>query len=89
MMLRTQLMLDEETKKDLERLAMVENISMAKLVRKFIKEGVMKKEKKIKVRKKTLGEFILHLSENAGRSNGKGDLAKRHDYYLYGEGRIK
>jgi len=89
-MLRTQMMIDEKTKRELERAAEAEKVSMGKLARKFIRQGLENRKGKMKKSKKrTLGEFILRLSENAGRSRGKGDLSIRHDYYLYGEGRIK
>jgi len=79
-------MIDKETKDELVALAQAQGVSMAKIVRKLVKDG-LKKDRADK--KKTVGNFLSLLVENAGRSKGKRDLARNHDYYLYGPGRIK
>jgi hypothetical protein len=88
------MMIDKETKDELEALATLERTSMAKLTREFIKEGIVRRKKKKEVKKKgklNLGEFILKLAKEAKKHKGSGvgDLAQNHDHYLYGEGRIK
>ena len=48
MLLRTQILLDEETKRDLEYLSEVKNQSISKLVRTYLSEKVRLEKKKAK-----------------------------------------
>lgn len=93
MLQRTQILLDTETKRDLEYLSEVTNRSMSELVREFVAEKVKiekKKYKKPKGRKMTGAEALLKLAEEAKKIDEKygsdypTDLSINFDHYLYG-----
>lgn len=75
-------MLDQKTKAELKKIAAAEARSMADVARELLFEGIRKKKSK------DLGRSLIEMAKKADRS-GVGDLAERHDYYLYGGGRIK
>lgn len=78
-MVRTQIYLPEEQYKRLNQIAKRENISMAQVIRIYIKTGLRKEE----VVDKSGREAILSLI-GIGTGKGPKDLSTNHDYYLYG-----
>lgn len=93
MLQRTQILLDTETKRDLEYLSEVTNRSMSDLVRQFVAEKVKvekKRVKKQKVKKMSGAEALLKMAEEAKKIDEKygtdypTDLSINHDHYLYG-----
>jgi len=91
MLVRTQIMLDDKTKRDLEYLSEVKNQSMSSLVRKFVAEKVKMEKKRVKKVKVMDGATaLLLMSKEAERiekkypSYGPTDLSINHDHYLYG-----
>lgn len=97
MLQRTQIMLDDKTKADLEFLSIKKGESMSSLVRKFLKDKIKQEKKKIpKESRKTGGaEALLKMAEEAEKidkkygSNYPTDLSINHDYYLYGAPKVK
>ena len=55
MLIRTQIMLDHQTKRDLEYLSQVKNQSMSSLVRQFVAEKVQVEKKIMNKSKKIMG----------------------------------
>ncbi|KKQ42116.1 MAG: hypothetical protein US60_C0023G0006 [Microgenomates group bacterium GW2011_GWC1_37_8] len=93
MLLRTQILLDEETKRDLEYLSEVKNQSISKLVRTYLSEKVRlekKKAKRKRIKKMSGVETLLKMAESAEKLakkykiSGPRDLSINHDHYLYG-----
>lgn len=81
-MIRTNIYLPKDLHEKLRHTAKNEETSVAQLVRGFVENGLASKEKK------TSGaEVLLAMAKRAKPSRIR-NLAKRHDYYLYGEGRI-
>lgn len=83
-MIRTNIYLPEDLHKTLQRVAKEEGDSMAEFVRKLLQEK-LNGQKKFK----NGAEMFSKMLTNAKKSKGSGlkDLAKNHDYYLYGAGR--
>lgn len=75
MMIRTQIMLDYKTKKDLRDLAQSEGKSLSQIVRDSLKKTVKERKKKM-----SGVEFLGWLAKNAG--HGPGD--SEYDKYAYG-----
>lgn len=93
MLQRTQILLDEETKRDLEYLSEVKNQSISKLVRTFLAKKVKiekRKEKKKGVKKLSGVETLLKMAESAEmlakkyKITGPKDVSINIDHYLYG-----
>lgn len=91
MLVRTQIMLDDQTKRDLEYLSEMKNQSMSALVRKFVAEKVKIEKKKVKKGKKmnpvaALLELANRAEEIEKRypSSGPTDVSVNVDHYLYG-----
>lgn len=76
-MKRTNMYFPIETHQRLLRLSKLQGVSIAELVRNFVEEGLEKKKKKSWV------ESLRKMFKTAKKS-GLGDLAARHDKYLYG-----
>lgn len=91
MLQRTQLMLDDQLKRDLLWLSQMKNQSMSQLVRTYVVDRV-KKEKKTLRRRKTMSgaEALLKMAEAAEQIDekygysGPTDVSINHDHYLYG-----
>ena len=91
MLIRTQLMLDDQLKRDLLMLAEIKNQSMSQLVRTYVVDRV-RKEKRTLRRRKTMsgGEALLKMAEAAEKIDkkygfsGPTDWSVNHDHYLYG-----
>jgi hypothetical protein len=82
MLRRTQLMLGQELKSDLFALARFKNKSVSSLVRGMLSDAVRKENR-------SLGggvDSLLAMAKNTQRRklSGPKDLARNHDYYLYG-----
>jgi len=94
MLLRTQILLDSETKRDLVYLSEVTNRSMSALVREFVAEKVKIEKKKVrnkkKVKKMSGVEALLAMAKEAQQIDKKygsdypTDLSANHEHYLYG-----
>jgi len=93
MLQRTQLMLDIQTKQDLQYLASITNRSMSELVREFVAEKVKQEKKKLKKNHKqqmNAVEALLELAKKAKEIDdkygyeGPTDWSVNHDHYLYG-----
>lgn len=93
MLQRTQILLDTETKRDLEYLSEVTNRSMSDLVRQFVAEKVRvekKKHNKPRAKKMSGANALLKLAEEAEEIDrkygyeGPTDWSINHDHYLYG-----
>ena len=93
MLVRTQLLLDPQTKRDLEYLSQMTDESMSSLVRRFVAEKVKTEKKKVKknkpVKNPTQGliEFAKKMDElekKYGFDDYPTDWSINHDYYLYG-----
>lgn len=92
MLQRTQILLDQQTKLDLESLAGMKNQSISSLVRQMLKEKLKEEKKKmIRKKKKMTGvEVLLAMAEEAKKiakkygASGPRDLSINHDHYLYG-----
>ena len=93
MLHRTQILLDTQTKRDLQYVSEATNQSMSKLVRKFVAEKVKIEKRKINKRKrgKMSGvEALLKMAEAAKKIDEKygsdypTDVAANVDHYLYG-----
>lgn len=80
MLQRTNIYLDSQLITFLKRKAKQEKTTMSDVVRRALKK---EREKD----KSNWIDSMLALSKKAGKSKYK-DLATRHDYYLYGKGRI-
>lgn len=78
-MIRTQLYLPEEEHKTLLHLAQERNKSMAEIIRKLIRAGLMK-EKSIDQSGKNVMLAIAELKLHGAPK----DLSRNLDYYLYG-----
>lgn len=91
MLIRTQLMLDDQLKRDLLMLSEAKNQSMSQLVRTYVVEKVNAEKKKIRRRKTMSGaEALLKMAEAAEKIDkkygysGPTDWSVNHDHYLYG-----
>ena len=96
MLQRTQLMLDDELKRDLVMLAEYKNQSISQLVRTFVADRVKKEKKTIKKSKKinaveTLLKFAKETEKIAKKYGdiGPTDWSINHDHYLYGAPKVK
>lgn len=78
-MIRTQVYLENQTHKDLHRLAKLENSSMAEIARDILKEGIRKRKATDASGLKTL----LALASIGGVSDDP-YLSENIDHYLYG-----
>lgn len=78
-MIRTQIYLDEDTHKDLFRLARQEKGSMAKVAREILREGISKRKSL-----DTSGKEVLKKLLAIGATGGPSDLSQNLDHYLYG-----
>lgn len=76
-MKRTNMYFPIQTHQTLLRLARAERVSVAELVRNFVEKGLEKKKRKSWV------DSFKKMSKTAKESH-LGDLASRHDKYLYG-----
>ncbi len=96
MLTRAQILLDVETKRDLEYISQMTNESMSSLVRRFVVEKV-KVEKRIQTRKKSKSkrltgiQSLLELAKKAekidrkyGSPDDPTDGSINLDHYLYG-----
>lgn len=83
MLIRTQLMLDEQLKRDLAELSMLTGQSMSEITRDVMIHGIAQKKKKVKkkLNKKTQDSYtaLAKLIEHATR--GPGD--SEYDKYAY------
>ena len=77
MLQRTQILLDKETKTELEKLALLVNTSMSNLARDILKDGVKKRKKRIK--KPNQVKALLKWAEGAVKGPGGTD----YDKYIY------
>ena len=93
MLKRTQILLDEETKRDLEYLSEVKNQSISKLVRTYLADKVKAEKKRArrkKVKKMSGVETLLKMAESAEKLakkykiSGPKDVSSNIDHYLYG-----
>ena len=87
MLIRTQILLDSQTKAELLSLSQTTNQSISQLVRRFVSQQIKEEKKKIKRTKKMSGvEALLAMAKSAKKLGLKGprDLAQNHDYHLYG-----
>lgn len=91
MLIRTQLLLDDQLKRDLLMLAEAKNQSMSQLVRTYVVEKVNVEKKKMRRRKTMSGaEALLKMAEAAEKIDkkygysGPMDWSVNHDHYLYG-----
>lgn len=75
MLIRTNIYLPKQTANFLKRKAEAERTSMAEIVRKIL-------DKEIKKAQVNWAQSLLSLVKRAGKS-GIGDLARKHDKYLY------
>lgn len=94
-LVRSQILLDAETKQDLVYLSEITNESISSLVRRFV-AGKVKAEKRVQTRrriksKKMSGaQALLKMAEAAEKiekkygTSGPTDGSINHDYYLYG-----
>ncbi|MBI4067709.1 hypothetical protein HY407_04980 [Candidatus Gottesmanbacteria bacterium] len=96
MLVRTQIMLDDQIKRDLEYLSEVKNQSMSSLVRKFVAEKVKIEKKRVKrVKKMDPVKALLGLAKRAEEIDkkygfsGPTDWSINHDHYLYGSPKRK
>lgn len=78
-MIRTQIYLDEQLRKDLTLIARQEKESMAEVARNILKEGI-KRRKKTDMSGKAILRDLLIIKAKGGPK----DLSKNIDYYLYG-----
>lgn len=78
-MIRTQMYLDEDIHKNLVSLAMQKKISMAKLARDILKEGILKKKTR-----DISGKGVLRKLLTIKATGGPIDLSQNLDHYLYG-----
>lgn len=79
MLKRTQILLDAETKRDLELVSTKKGKSVSELVRDYVKEKV-KDDKALLVKKMSGKEALLAIARNPGK--GPGD--SEYDKYAYG-----
>jgi len=81
MLVRTQILLEEKQKLELQKLAEMAGVSMSKMARNTIAHGVKVEKKQVKkATKKTTGvEFLTWLSEHP--VHGPGD--SEYDKYAY------
>lgn len=79
-MIRTNIYFPRDVHQKLQQVANKEGVSMAELVREFVEHELDKE-----IKKEPAAATLLRMAANAG-SSSVGDLAKKHDYYLYGEG---
>lgn len=79
-MIRTQVYLDDDLYTQLRIQSQVQNVPAASLVRKYIRIGMIKKNKS---KKMTAGQALLRIARTAVK--GPEDLSTRHDDYLYGD----
>lgn len=91
MLQRTQLMLDDQLKRDLLMLAEMKNQSMSQLVRTYVSAKVQEEKKKVRKRKAMSGvDALLKMAEAAEKIDkkygysGPTDVSVNHDHYLYG-----
>jgi hypothetical protein len=80
-MIRTQMYLEDQTHRDLIRLAEQENRSMAEVMRDILKEGLQKRKTIDRSGKKALLK-LLEISVEAGGDDPY--VSDNHDHYLYG-----
>lgn len=78
-MIRTQMYLDEDIHKNLVVLAMQEKVSMAKLTRDFLKEGIQRKKTR-----DISGKGVVQKLLAIKATGGPRDLSQNVDHYLYG-----
>lgn len=78
-MIRTQIYLDEDIHKDISLLARKGKVSMAKIARDILKEGVLKRKNLDKSGKEVLKKLL-----EIGATGGPSDLSANLDHYLYG-----
>jgi|SRR3989304_9081791 len=91
MLQRTQLMIDEQTKQDLEFLARSRGKPVSKLVREYLKDRILKEKKKYAPRAGAgatatltkMAEAAKKLEERYGQSRPT-DVSSNIDHYLYG-----
>ncbi len=96
MLQRMQILLDTQTKRDLEYLSEMTNRSMSELVREFVAEKVKVEKKKVERKKKTTVKkmtgvkVLLAMAKEAEEiekkypTEGPTDASINHDHYLYG-----
>lgn len=77
-MIRTQVYFPDDLYLELKTLARRKRVSLAEIVRAFVRRGV-KQEK----RGENPAEVFLKIAKLAGR--GPADLSEKHDEYLYGK----
>lgn len=83
MLVRTQILLDLETKREIKELAQSEGKSLSQIIRESVKNTVEKKTRKL-----SSYEFLKRLVERAGSS--KSPIKSTNvDDYLYGKYRIE
>lgn len=78
-MVRTQIYIPEELHRELTFLAKKESLSLAELIRQFVRMGI-----KTKKRRRNSGKTLLELARYAVKGLPK-DLSTKHDEYLYGK----
>lgn len=91
MLQRTQLMIDEQTKQDLEFLARARGKSVSKLVREYLRDRILKEKKKnipeagtgATVALTGMAETAKIIEKKLG-SSGPKDASINIDHYLYG-----
>lgn len=94
MLQRAQILLDPQTKLDLEYVSSVTNQSISRLVRHILSDGLKIEKKKIKKyasgKKMSAVDTILKMADKAQKIAEKygcdypSDLSINHDHYLYG-----
>jgi len=82
MLVRTQILLEEKQKLELEEIALAKGVSVSKLVRETLPVGMKIEKKKVakkKIKKLSGGEFLLQQAKKA--VYGPGD--SEYDKYAY------
>ncbi len=86
-MLRTQIYLTPKLHKEVREEAFQKNTSASEIIRNLLEEKYNKAQKKSANKNKTVGEWLILLSEEAKQIKIKApsDLASKLDDYLYGQ----
>ncbi|OGM30801.1 hypothetical protein A2630_00410 [Candidatus Woesebacteria bacterium RIFCSPHIGHO2_01_FULL_44_10] len=93
MLQRTQIMLDQNTKTDLELLSQATGKSISLLIREYLSTPIKKERRKVLKNKAKVNtaKVMLEMAKRAEQLGlgGPRDLAINHDYYLYGAPKVE
>lgn len=84
--IRTQVYFDSDDFQIIEMLAASEGVKKAEIMRRVVKQGIVVEMESKKKKKKSAGEGLLAMAEDAKKRgiSGPVDLAENMDEYLYG-----